>query len=169
MPGSAAGAASTPYQLLTSPDEAQGDGYGTALAVAKEQGDAKGAAAPSCGTAAPDASVGGVAGAGAVYEYVVSASGKPALSHTFTEASTMIGLTPDVGDHFGQVLSASADGGLSVGVPDRDVNGQKDAGVVVRIAGADDAARQPGGPGGQPGQPGGAGLGRGRRPVRCRR
>jgi hypothetical protein len=132
--GTPDGIASEHFENLASPGTGDDD-FGFAVAAVHPLG--TGPALVWVG--APDTTVNGVLDAGAVYEYLVDGASAPALIRTITEASSSIGLTPATDDRFGQVLSASLDGGLSVGVPRRAVDGQAEAGVVVRLSGSYDA------------------------------
>jgi FG-GAP repeat len=132
--GTPNGVASDHFENLNSPGTGD-DEFG--FAVAAVHSDGTGPALVWVG--APDTTVNGVPDAGAVYEYLIDGASAPTLIRTITEASSSIGLTPAADDRFGQILSASLDGGLAVGVPRRAVDGQAGAGVVVRLSGSFDA------------------------------
>ena len=81
---------------------------------------------------APNRTVSGHAGAGALDWYVLGSDHQFHLRQSITQDSPGIGGSAETGDGFGAALAA-ADNGLLVGVPTEDIGSAKDAGLVTYI------------------------------------
>lgn len=80
---------------------------------------------------APNRTVAGQPGAGAIDHYRLTAAGAT-LVQTITEATPGVPGTAEAGDHFGQVIAAGDP--LAVGEPDEDIGTAANAGAVTFIA-----------------------------------
>jgi hypothetical protein len=117
--GSALGFTDQGATMLPSPAKVS-DEFGAAVAVS---GNTLWVGAP--GT---DSATG--ANTGVVYHYAIDASGKATLQGSITEAT--IGAELQANERFGEVL-APAEGGVVVGVPEKDVGSASAAGQIIRL------------------------------------
>jgi hypothetical protein len=130
--GSPTGMTSAGAQVIMPPTRADGDLFGATLYATRQiWTDPTGAS--SLWVGAPGTTVDGVPDAGAIYHYDVAPDGTATLAQTITEASPIVGLTPAAGDEFGSVISHGPYDSLMIGVPDRAVDGQAQAGIVVNL------------------------------------
>src|SRR4051794_5147492 len=83
---------------------------------------------------APDRTVDGQEGAGALYHYALLGGTQLILEQVVTEHSPGIPGTAEAGDHFGQVLALGRGGKLAVGEPGENVGSVLDAGAVTVLA-----------------------------------
>ena len=118
--GSSTGIVSTGTQILRG--IAPGERFGATIAL-------NGA---NLWIGAPNRTVDGQAGAGAVDWYVLGSDHQFHLRQSMTQDSADIGGTAEVGDGFGSALAAAGDGVL-IGIPDEDIGTIKDAGLVTFI------------------------------------
>jgi hypothetical protein len=126
LEGSPTGVSSSEIRIIT-PTTA-GGGFGTSVAAASR---GNGPTDPTdLWIGAPDRTVEGMADAGAVDHYVVSAAGNPSYVDTVTADTPGIGGTVHANAHFGQVLSAT-EASVLIGAPGDTVAGLAGAGSAT--------------------------------------
>jgi hypothetical protein len=126
LEGSPTGVSSNGIRIIT--PTVTGGGFGTSVAVGSRGAEVTDKTDLWIG--APDRTVEGMADAGAVDHYVVSASGVPSYVDTVTADTAGIGGTVHANAHFGQVLSATEDSVL-IGAPGDTVAGLAGAGSAT--------------------------------------
>ncbi|GAA4345495.1 hypothetical protein [Angustibacter luteus] len=82
---------------------------------------------------APDRTVSGKAGAGAVDHYLVPGGGAASYLGSITQDTAGVPGVAEVGDHFGATLAVNGVNGLAVGAPDEATGAARSAGVVTLL------------------------------------
>ena len=130
MFGTATGITGARTSTLVTP-ALPGDEFGAALAMSSHvDGDGQDI---YLWVGAPGHDVGAATDAGAVFRYVLSASGAASYLETITQDSPLVPGIAETGDRFGAVLAGHTTNGIVVGVPDEDLGTRKDAGTVQRL------------------------------------